>query len=400
MAKSERRLEKEARKMERRAEKEMQDQYRKKSLPLIVKILIVLMTTIGMILLLAIGACFVLLKGPSEKAKELFTLSCNETSAMKWVPGVFLPDEEVQMILNPELKAAKEQKGTYVIKIDGDNMSMTFKSEEELGQTAMLTSTDIDSEGNHTGSALAGEGGEGDFAAGTQADANVPTYELVDLIGGTYKGKLLLVHDPSKVTVASINSFGGVGWTLSQFVENYNAIACTNAGGFEDENGKGKGGIPEGLVIRDGQIVYGSAGSSYVDVFGFDADNRLHVGNMSGQQALNEGIVNGASFGLGPVLIKDGERQTGFTSGINPRSAIGQTADGTVIMVAIEGRMVDSLGATFEDLADIFEQYGAVNAANLDGGSSSGMYYEGERITRSSSVIGDRPLPTAIIVAR
>lgn len=395
MAKSERRLEKEARKMERKAEKQLQSQYRKKSLPLIVRILIVFLTTIGMILLLAVGACFVLLKGPSEKAKELFTLSCNETSAMKWVPGVFLPDEEVQIILNPELKAAKEQKGTYVIKIEGDDMSMIFKSDEELGQTALLSSIDIDSEGNHMGGV-----GDDDIDADAQVDANVPTYELVDLIGGTYKGKLLLVHDPSKVTVASITNFGGVGWTLSQFVENFDAIACTNAGGFEDENGKGKGGIPEGLVIRDGQIVYGNAGSSYVDVFGFDADNKLHVGNMSGQQALNEGIVNGASFGLGPVLIKDGERQTGFTSGINPRSAIGQTADGTVIMVAIEGRMVDSLGATFEDLADIFEQYGAVNAANLDGGSSSGMYYEGERITRSSSVIGDRPLPTAIIVSR
>lgn len=383
--------------MEREAEKQLQNRYRKKGLPLIVRILLVLLTTIGMILLLAVGACFVLLKGPSEKAKELFTLSCNETSAMKWVPGVFLPDEEVQLILNPELKAAKEQKGSYVIKIDDDNnMTMDFKSEEELGQTEFLSAIDVDSEGNQSAAGVDGTADDGAIAA----DANVPTYELVDLIGGTYKGKLLLVHDPSKVTVASINSFGGVGWTLSQFVENFDAIACTNAGGFEDENGKGKGGIPEGLVIRDGQIVYGNAGSSYVDVFGFDADNWLHVGNMSGQQALNEGIVNGASFGLGPVLIKDGERQTGFTSGINPRSAIGQTADGTVIMIAIEGRMVDSLGATFEDLADIFVQYGAINAANLDGGSSSGMYYEGERITRSSSVIGDRPLPTAIIVSR
>ena len=398
MAKSERRLEKEARKMEMQAEKRLQDQYRKKNLPLIVRILIVLFTTIGMILLLAVGACFVLLKGPSEKAKELFTLSCNETSAMKWVPGVFLSDDEVQLILNPELKAAREQEGMYYIKIEGDDMDISFVTNEELGSEALLTSINIDSEGNATGDTPVGTAG--DEGLNDAAAEDVPVYELVDLIGGTYKGKLLLVHDPSKVQVASITSFGGAGWTLSQFLENYNAIACTNAGGFEDENGKGKGGIPDGLVIRDGQIVYGEAGASYVDVVGFDADNVLHVGNMSGQQALNEGIVNGTSFALGPVLIKDGERQSGFNSGINPRSAIGQTADGTVIMIAIEGRMVDSLGATFEDLADIFEQYGAINAANLDGGSSSGMYYEGERITRSSSVIGDRPLPTAIVVER
>ena len=210
----------------------------------------------------------------------------------------------------------------------------------------------------------------------------------------------MLIHDPSRVQIASIDSFGGVGKTLSEFLEIYNALGCINAGGFEDENGKGKGGIPEGLVIKNGQITYGSAGSRYVDVVGFDADNVLHVGNMSGQEALNLGLVTATNFNNGPVLIKDGERQSGFVSGINPRSAIGQAADGTVILVAIEGRMVDSLGATFEDLTDIMEEYGAVNAGNLDGGSSSGMYYEGERITRSSSVIGDRPLPTAIIVKK
>lgn len=359
------------------------------------RILLVIFTFIIMILILALGACFVLFKGPSQRAKELFTLSCNETSAMKWVPGVYLPDEEVEMILNPQLKAVYNQEGKYYITIKDDEMEISFKSKEMLEKENDYQDSLIDSMGN-----IAENASKDDADGAGSIDSNIPTFELVDLIGGTYKGKLLLVHDPSKVTVASIPSFGGVGWTLSQFLENFDAIACTNAGGFEDENGKGKGGIPEGLVIRDGQIVYGSPGSSYIDVVGFDADNVLHVGNMSGQQAINEGIINGASFSLGPVLIKDGVRQTGFNSGINPRTGIGQKSDGTVIMIAIEGRMVDSLGATFDDLADIFEQYGAVNAANLDGGSSSGMYYEGERITRSSSVIGDRPLPTAIIVNR
>lgn len=358
----------------------------KKKLNPAIKVLIVFLSTILMILLFVVGVVFVMLKGPSKKATELFTLSCNETSAMKWVPGIFLSDEECQAILNPDM-ATNGKEGQYFIKIQGDDMTITFKTLEEIGDVQILPM------------AHASEDGITDDKA-SEANENLPDIEIVDLRGSTYKGKLMLVHDPSRVKVGSIDSFGGVGITLSKFLEKYDAIACTNAGGFEDEDGKGKGGIPDGVVIRDGQIVYGSAGAAYRGVVGFDADNILHVGNMSGQQALDAGIVNGTSFALGPVLIKDGVRETGFNSGINPRTAIGQTADGTVIMIAIEGRMVDSLGATFEDLCDIFEGYGAVNATNLDGGSSSGMYYEGERITRSSSVIGDRPLPTAIVVTR
>lgn len=360
---------------------------KKKKLNPVVKILIVFFTTILMLLLFIVGVVFVMEKGPSEKATELFTLSCNETSAMKWVPGVFLSDDEVNKILNPLLAEADEE-GSYFIKIEGDDMTVSYKTLEEMNDVEILPTQPAEGENSDA------------VVEVSKTDEDVPEIELVDLRGSTYKGKLLLVHDPSRVQIASIDSFGGVGITLSAFLEKYNAIACTNAGGFEDEDGKGKGGIPDGVVIRDGQIVYGSAGSSYTDVVGFDADNVLHVGNMSGQQALDEGIVNGTSFALGPILIKDGVRQSGFNSGINPRTAIGQTSDGTVILIAIEGRMVDSLGATFEDLCDILEGYGAVNAANLDGGSSSGMYYEGERITRSSSVIGDRPLPTAVIVTR
>lgn len=327
-------------------------------------------STLLLLLVLIMGLLVIMLKGPSKEATRLFTLSCNETSAMKWVPGLLLSDEEYESILNPQTTEEENP----VENEEGDFLPLPVVSSanSENGTEVVVG----------------------------EVDTSLPVIEVLDLIGGTYKGKIMLVHDPSKVEVASIDSFGGVGKTLEQFLEMYDAVGCTNAGGFEDENGKGKGGIPDGIVIKNGQITYGSAGSSYAGVIGFDENHILHVGNMSGQEALNIGLVTATNFALGPVLIKDGERQTGFTSGINPRTCIGQASDGTVILVAIEGRMADSLGATFEDLADICEEYGAVNACNLDGGSSSGMYYEGERITRSASVIGDRPLPTAIIVNR
>ena len=62
-------------------------------------------------------------------------------------------------------------------------------------------------------------------------------------------------------------------------------------------------------------------------------------------------------------------------SGYNPRTAIGQRADGVVIFVCIDGRQTSSLGGTYKDLINIMYEYGAVNACNMDGGSSSVMLY-------------------------
>lgn len=327
------------------------------------RIFAVLGLTILMVAIFAVGLVTILTKGPSSEAKKIFTMSAQETSAIKWLPKLFMSEEEFNNIMNPPA-------------VVDDYVELPYDT-----SVTITTSGNNDVEDN-----------------GISED--IPVVEVVDILGSSYKGKLMIIRDPSRVTVGAIDSFGGVGITLSSFLTKYDAIGCVNAGGFMDENGSGKGGIPDGIVIQNGQIVYGSTGESYRGVAGFDANHILHVGNMTGQQALDCGILYGTNFANGPVLIQDGVRKSDLVSGINPRTCVGQTADGTVLLLCIEGRLADSLGATYDDLADIMEKYGAVNAVNMDGGSSSGMYYEGERITRSSSLIGDRPLPTAIVVLR
>ena len=104
---------------------------------------------------------------------------------------------------------------------------------------------------------------------------------------------------------------------------------------------------------------------------------------------------------FGPTLIVNGEPVEGSqisSSGVNPRTAIGQRADGAMLLLVVDGRQISSLGATFEDLISIMLEHGAVNAANLDGGSSSVMIYNGEVLNVCASVKGARPLPTAILV--
>ena len=73
----------------------------------------------------------------------------------------------------------------------------------------------------------------------------------------------------------------------------------------------------------------------------------------------------------------------------NPRCCLGQTADGTVLMLCIEGRYLDSLGATAPECAEVLARYGAYQAMNLDGGTSAILWYDGRYITRCSDP--DRP---------
>ena len=313
-----------------------------------------------------VAVCGVLTLGPSDRARDLFVLSVTESSALKFVPHLFLPEETVESILHP----VREEPQPDVFRELGYETAVDEPNSEEKNDKLVK----IDEEHLHD------------------------ELEIIDIRKPTFKGKMMIVHDPSRVIVGTLDTYGGSGWYLKDFVIRYHAVAGTNAGSFVDPDGHGTGGIPDGLVMRDGRIDYGAAGATYSGVLGFDANHILHVGTMSGQEALDLGLVTAVSFPPGPTLIKDGVKYKNLGGGYNPRTCVGQRADGAVLLVVIEGRHPDSIGATYDDLADLMEEYGAVNAGNLDGGSSSAMIYNGEQITKGSNLIGSRPICTAILV--
>ena len=327
-----------------------------------------LVTVLLTALLLVIGltaAITIVCRGPSTDARRLFVLSTNETSALKAVPRFFLPRDVVDSILHPVIEEP-EVDDFVELATESETIAKAEQGEQEL--------------------------------VVVDEQAAEQELELLDIKGSTFKGKMLIIHDPHKVKLAGLDQFGEYGIFLTEFIEKYGAVAGTNAGGFYDPNGQGNGGTPDGLVIRDGKLAYGSPYNFYVDVIGFDADRVLHVGDMTAQQALDLGIVEGISFSAGPVLIEDGVKRPGLGGGVNPRTCIGQRADGAVLLTVLEGRHPDSLGATYDDIADLMEEYGAVNAANLDGGSSSAMIYNGEQITKGSNIVGTRRIATAVLV--
>ncbi len=311
----------------------------------------VLFTLVAAVLVFAVITIYILEKGPSPELRDMFVLTVQQSSAAKPLAKLFLTEEEVQKILD-------------------DN---TAKDDDLNTDTNMVVIT--------------------------PPEENTEEADLIieDVFGPTYRGKMMIVKDPSRVYVYTLPSYGGKeGMRVKAMVEAEGAIAGINGGGFYDAGGMGNGSAPLGIVISRGVWRNGNKGSRY-KLIGIDSENHLIIGNYTGYEALNMGIRDALEWG--PALIVNGEPvDVGSSGGLNPRSAIGQRADGAMLLLVIDGRQPRSMGASYLDLIGIMQNYGAVNAANLDGGNSSSMVYNGETITVPGSLNGERPLPTAILV--
>lgn len=321
----------------------------------ILRCLLCFVTTLVILVVGILGATTIFSYGPSKQARDLFVTSVMETSAAKFLAHLYFSDEEIKAI-----QAANSLQ---------NNDEKTDGSLIQVGEDKVDEKFDINK------------------------------VEIKDIKAKNYKGKLLIVNDPKRIFIGTIPKFDKeeVGKTVTDMVKENHCLAGINAGGFSDPGGVGKGGVPLGIVISKGQVTWGSKYDK-VDMCGFDKDGRLHVGMMTGQEALDKNIMEAVSFG--PTLIVNGNPLDvkGNASGWNPRTAIGQRADGAVLLMVIDGRQSDSIGATYADIIQEMVKYGAVNAYNLDGGTSSHMVYKGEIITSCSSLYGTRKMPTAILV--
>lgn len=318
------------------------------------KILAYAGTLLLAVVICLVGVIYIFAQGPSESARDIFVVSVVQTSAAKFTARMFLPDHEVTRILEEN----------------------TVKDTGEVSDGSLIT--------------IGGDDENYDLSALT----------IHDVSGSTYKGKMMIVNDPSRVYVAAIPDFTVPrGMQVAKLVERENAIAGINGGGFEDIAGLGKGAKAMGIVVSQGVWRNGSKTGTH-QVIGFDDQDRLLIGSMTGNEAIAAGVRDAVAWG--PVLIVNGQAMDVGDSGggLNPRTAIGQRADGAVLLLVIDGRQTNSLGGSYADLIDVMLEFGAVNAANLDGGTSTSMVYDGQIINKVSSLYGERPLPTCFVVKR
>ena len=108
----------------------------------------------------------------------------------------------------------------------------------------------------------------------------------------------------------------------------------------------------------------------------------------------------------GPYLVKNGnvyvdvsEEKLQAIGGRNPRSAVGYTSDGNLILVAVDGREGSSIGLTLHELATFMKSLGCTNAMNLDGGGSTVMYVNGS-IVNNPPQPGGIALSNAVVISR
>lgn len=222
---------------------------------------------------------------------------------------------------------------------------------------------------------------------------------ILEINKSNFKGKLVLVDDPSRVFLGVTDYKGARGEFICDYLEKENAVVGVNASGFNDIGGVSLGGEVTGQCVSDGEY-WGTYSSQYTLV-GFDKNNRLVVGGIDNWKEYN--IRDG--FQYKPTLILDGKKVVEDSAGwgLQPRTVIGQCKNGVVLMLVVDGRQVGySIGATMEDCADILLQYGAVTAGACDGGSSSVIGYNGEVINKpcARDMPTGRYLPNAWLVAR
>lgn len=320
-----------------------------------------MLVTVLVIGVSGVGLVYVLERGPSEALTNMFVRTMQETRRFDFMANIFLTEEEVYAM------RSQTQSSSEVAEFNASLVTLGTAESESEESTAIYPED---------------EDGDGII------------FEEISSSG--YTGYLITVLDPTRIILGTPDNYGSTGLTLEEMVNKYDAIGGINAGGFQDDNGSGLGGVPEGLTVVDGVSV---GKSNDVSIFvGFDGDGLMYVGYFDEWNVERYGIKNGVSFG--PILILNGQPvdPNALPSGVNPRTSIGQRADGAVLLLVIDGRQVHSMGATYADCLNIMLDRGAVNAINMDGGSSTSMYYNGGYVNRNSSKYGARPLPSAWLI--
>lgn len=314
------------------------------------KIFLCLKILIGLIVLAIIFIFLFFKTSLFQKYKELWVVTAMSTMNHQYLATWFLSDEEIQEIMNKLEVKNNENSNSDDIKI-------------------------------------------------VEVKDNKKEITVEKITGKNYVGYVMIIPDATKVNLVDGRK-SNRGSKLSEIVKNNNAIAGINAGGFADEGGVGSGNILCDATIINKKLLYGNKTSKY-SLIGLSSDKKLVLGKYTYQQALNEEIDSAVEFG--PYIIVNGKNQitNASSGGIHPRMAIGQKKDGTFIFVVVDGRQPGySIGTNLLELQNIFNKYDAYNAANLDGGSSATMYYNGKVVNKTSTPMGERYLPNAFIVKK
>ena len=224
---------------------------------------------------------------------------------------------------------------------------------------------------------------------------------LIRVEGEDYRGVLAIANDSKKLGVQITSRLEVSGEYVGDIAQAHNGVLAINAGPLApNDDGSGDESALYGFVM--------SNGTEYnADAHLRDGHVRLEI-NSEGTFFLTDAQTPVSADTHNAIeapyaLIKDGIVVADESiAGFHPRSCIGQTREGEVLMLVIEGRLDDSAGAGLLECAKILQQYNCENALNLFQGTAAILWFDGEYVTRCSNKMlsQGRLLPAAFVVER
>ncbi len=155
-------------------------------------------------------------------------------------------------------------------------------------------------------------------------------------------------------------------------------------------------------TINAGTVVLSAHGAAAKALAGLRVGDIVTIRQTLGQ--VWDGAVH--ALGAGPMLVKDGtiylttkteEFGSDVAGGRAPRTAIGVTKEGQILLAVVDGRQVASGGLSLLEMAILMQELGAVDAMNLDGGGSSEMVVF-DKVVNKPSDGRERKIGNALVI--
>lgn len=319
----------------------------------------VLKIIIALFILLVLGVAF-LLYGPYSGLRDWIITVSMTSMTHQWIAERLYPENVIQEVLNNN-KVVEVEEDTNTTEIKNNEVKKEQIYSNEYEKQLLAPNLDKDEYNIY---------------------ADEKDYRIIKIKGKGYTGFLAAIYDPSKIHTLVTSKLGTTGQYLTTMAKNNKAILAINGGKFYDPSYSSNGATPRGVTYVKGKCVTSYSYKSTGGIIGFNNDDVLVLSSTctkSNAEALN--IRDCVT--CGPFLIVNGKASTVVGNGgwgTAPRTAIGQRKDGVVLWLVIDGRAIGRAGADMDDLIEIMQKYGAYNAANLDGGTSSVMAVNGELI--------------------
>lgn len=302
-----------------------------------------------------------LLYGPFSGFRDWLITVSMTSMTHEWIAELLYPNSVIEEVMaNNRVDEVKEDTNTFEIEVSQEeSKEKVYENEFEK----QILSPNLNKE-------------EYDIYADEK------DYRIINIKGKGYTGYLAAIYDASKIHTLVTSKIGTTGQYLTTMAKNNNAKLAINGGKFYDPSYSSNGATPRGVTYVNGKCItsyeYGSTGG----IIGFNKNDILVLSsNCTKSNAEKLNIRDCVT--CGPFLIVNGKASTVVGNGgwgTAPRTAIGQRKDGVVLWLVIDGRAVGRQGADMDDLIEIMQRYGAYNAANLDGGTSSVMAVDGKLI--------------------